>query len=553
MIKLFILILLVLISCNLNMSLFAQENGVIEEKKFPLESTSIAITSAIGTALGRADIALCKSVLTPSILKGDLGENIASKYFTKQFLLDNRNWQAVSPRFGRQGLDHVFIKYDKNGNPKGLMIGETKYGSSKLGMTKNGIQFGPKWSENNLVKLANRFYSILESPQIKLEGAPLRPHHELTFKLKSGVTVTFWRKGVNESWKYDGPADTLEDAKLQAQKTGKLIEGCGNGTISYRRKLFNVEKVGNNLKIKISEAENLIDKNSISKLPIIKEISIPWVKINKTINKTALEKEIARHLQSAEPHLPDNECNKYAKDLARNIPKLIANEKYLLVTKLRNDMAVAGLAGIGVDAIIQLVSGSNFDAGKLAFSGSVTAIGLLFGESLQMAMVKNNILRNSVKRIGVSSITGRTLFASNAVAIFANALYSYGEVAFGYSDLDTANRYAISGTFGVLGGIGAQVAVFSLVSTFATAGTGTAISSLSGAAATSATTAWLGGATVISGGTLVVVCVITSAAMYGFQWKNESDRIKCIQKLLEEYSKEEVMRKIVNNHFSEIR
>lgn len=553
MIKLLLLSFLVFIIFSFNVTIFAQEKELKKENEFPIENIAIATTSAIGTALGRADIALCKSVLTPNIIKGDLGENIASKYFTKQYLLDNGNWQAVSQKFGRQGLDHVFIKYDKNGNPRGLMVGETKYGSSKLGMTKDGIQGGSRWTNQRLIKLANRFYSISEPPQIKLMKAPLRPRHELTFKLKSGETATFWRKGANESWKYDGPADTLEDAKLQAQKTGRLIEGCGTGTITFRRRLFNVEKVGNQLKITIRDAENLIDKSSIPKLPIIKQIIIPWAKINNTVNKTAMQKEIAGHLKVSYPHMSDKECNNYAKSLAKDMPKLIENEKYLVAKKLRNDMGKAGLAGVGIDLLIQSISGSDIDVGKLAFSGGVTVISLGLGESMQIAMVKDNILRSAVKKIGFGSITARSLFASNVVAIFAVALYSYGESAFGYSDLSTANRITISGTLGKLGSMGVKAGVFSLVRTFATAGTGTAISSLSGAAARSAITTWLGGTTVVSGGTLFVFTVIPIAAMYGFQWKDENDKIKCTDKLLEAYSNEEVMRKIVNNHFSEIR
>lgn len=61
-----------------------------------------------------------------------------------------------------------------------------------------------------------------------------------------------------------------------------------------------------------------------------------------------------------------------------------------------------------------------------------------------------------------------------------------------------------TGLTGVVGAVGAgasaQAAALWGVSAFASAGTGTAISSLSGAAAQSATLAWLGGGTIASGG-----------------------------------------------------
>lgn len=62
-------------------------------------------------------------------------------------------------------------------------------------------------------------------------------------------------------------------------------------------------------------------------------------------------------------------------------------------------------------------------------------------------------------------------------------------------------RIGLAGGFGALGAAAsAQGAALWGVSTFAAAGTGTAISGLSGAAATNATLAWLGGGTLAAGG-----------------------------------------------------
>ncbi len=60
----------------------------------------------------------------------------------------------------------------------------------------------------------------------------------------------------------------------------------------------------------------------------------------------------------------------------------------------------------------------------------------------------------------------------------------------------TGGRIAVR----VAGGLGAPVAVSTLVASLGTASTGTAISALSGAAATKATIAWLGGGALAAGG-----------------------------------------------------
>lgn len=66
---------------------------------------------------------------------------------------------------------------------------------------------------------------------------------------------------------------------------------------------------------------------------------------------------------------------------------------------------------------------------------------------------------------------------------------------------------------GVVGGLGTPAAVSGLVATFGTAGTGTAISSLSGAAAANATLAWLGGGTLVAGGLGIAGGAIVVGAM----------------------------------------
>ena len=72
----------------------------------------------------------------------------------------------------------------------------------------------------------------------------------------------------------------------------------------------------------------------------------------------------------------------------------------------------------------------------------------------------------------------------------------------------------------VAGGVGAPAVVSTLVASLGTASTGTAISTLSGAAATKATLAWLGGGTLAAGGLgvaggAVVLSVIGVGGAYG--------------------------------------
>ncbi len=65
---------------------------------------------------------------------------------------------------------------------------------------------------------------------------------------------------------------------------------------------------------------------------------------------------------------------------------------------------------------------------------------------------------------------------------------------------------------GGAGGAGAAMGAWALVQTFGAAGTGTAISTLSGAAATNATLAWLGGGSMAAGSTVLASIAFVPAA-----------------------------------------
>ena len=78
-----------------------------------LGSSAIA---GISSALSNSDIALCKSMIYPPHLKGDYGEVIVGKIYLEQHLNKSGSWQSVSARFGRQGIDQIYIKYDTENN-----------------------------------------------------------------------------------------------------------------------------------------------------------------------------------------------------------------------------------------------------------------------------------------------------------------------------------------------------------------------------------------------------------------------------------------------------
>lgn len=108
-----------------------------------IRTASASATSSFSAMLSKTPLLLGKYHITGTTATlGTLGETIIENNSLTSFLNETGNWHTLSPRLGRQGLDHIFIKQDKMGRIRDLMIGETKYRNSQLGHTKDGIQMG---------------------------------------------------------------------------------------------------------------------------------------------------------------------------------------------------------------------------------------------------------------------------------------------------------------------------------------------------------------------------------------------------------------------------
>lgn len=110
-------------------------------------------------------------------------------------------------------------------------------------------------------------------------------------------------------------------------------------------------------------------------------------------------------------------------------------------------------------------------------------------------------------------------------------------------DTISAGETAINATKGVSAGLSTALGTWALVSTVGTASTGTAISSLSGAAATNAILAWFGGGSVAAGGggmaagTAILggIIVVPALALTGvFNHLNANKKIKEIEEKMKE-------------------
>jgi hypothetical protein len=204
---------------------------------------------------------------------------------------------------------------------------------------------------------------------------------------------------------------------------------------------------------------------------------------------------------------------------------------------------VAGvLVAVPLEIAAQLIETGQVDwqhvAGVGVLAGGSAAIGSTLGNATTLLLRTEAGYSASSAVAELVGLRSASHFANGVGGLVGGGttavLFAYGGYWLGYYDLQTANRSAVAGVAGVGVGTAASAVTLGLISTYATAGTGVAISSLSGASATSASLAWLGGGSVASGGLGVaggtvfltagagiVIIGVTAAVIYGFQVYDE--------------------------------
>lgn len=556
------------------LALFATSSAFADSsynKNLPLFKTmGSASISGISTALAGADVALCKSMIYPPHLRGDYGETIVGKFYLEQYLKRSGSWQSISARFGRQGIDQIYIKYDTLGRPRDIIVGEVKYGSSSIGTTKqDGIQIGRQWTEKRLVALGSRYLRAGSFEDIIIQERPskLNVRHQIEIDLGNGRKGIFWREDGRSQWKYEGRQEDLPLAQKKARSIGQFLKKAGENVIRVRRRIFEVKTDNDFLTIKIKDAKYLDSGISQTKIRG-KTMRIRLNSASGKLSNQALSEEIAKQLKRNLPYLSDNECRDYAQkivDKRTNVEdiRIPSNSfaKTVFATSLKAGTAGAIFA-LAVEAISQGLNGRLdyqrlFGNAALGFGavGAGTAVGQITTAAIIKSRIAHAALTETASSLGISSSFLGNAVGSSVGAGVSFIIFAYGGYLLGYYDSYTANKIAISGLIGAGGGTAAASGTMALVSSYAVAGTGTEISSLSGAAATNASLAWLGGGPIASGGggvaagtvalasvVTVTVIAVSAATMYCFHLYEQKEENKMLNLLLADYKKGDVFK-----------
>lgn len=183
---------------------------------------------------------------TMNNIRGDIGESIAERAFfggPEMAHSKKGSWVSVSPRDARQGIDHIFLLVDKkNGLPRSIILAESKYGSSQLGMSNYGKQMGASWIINNLTKIVDKYYDFAQSsdPIVRVESIPTGAKGMDVYFSKT-QRVTIWKSG-NRWYATDAKGITDKQLRVRAYSYGKYFEYVGNERAGTRNFLFRIEE-----------------------------------------------------------------------------------------------------------------------------------------------------------------------------------------------------------------------------------------------------------------------------------------------------------------------
>jgi hypothetical protein len=531
---------------------FALAGSVVGESTDSRVATGIVGASSVSavSVLNRMDVAFSRGVVCGANgIRGELGERLASSVVSKQ-LAESGNWLPIgggAMKFGQKnGLDLIYVKFDSQGNPCGLMTAEVKWNTSRGGVNVDGSVQGTKdYNEARLVPLAKRYQKCATTvQQCKRMPSGIKDNHKLAVRLKNGQDRFVWRReGV---WYADCDPSELAEVKSQMQKTGAYVAKRA-ATGDYRRRWIRVSPDGDDIVITFKYARGLDKGLSEANLNLVKREGKDGVLRLKNALKGPMPADmkewIADKIGKEFPGLSKEDVN-YLADEVRSMKVEDALRRHNIRKAVLKGAAAATAVSMAFDLGFQVLSGEPINWGQTAIAGVSGLASYGTGVGLTHALMKSPLMAQLAKSLNCST----RVFSSVGSSFGAGAVFSvaYPTLMYltGYMDATTAVRTGIAGVVGAGASAVATTGAMAAVGAYGTASTGTAIASLSGAAAQNATLAWFGGGAasaggfgtaggvvVLTAGVAIVAIAVTAVVMYGFQLWDAHQNAKDISDL----------------------
>lgn len=464
-------------------------------------------------------------------IRGDVGEAVVDRVILNSTdfapSASKGSWVSVAPRFGRTGIDLLYLRVNKNGLPNDMIVCEVKYGSSQLGITKNGQQMGPDWIKNQMSKICKRYMELANSSQPIVRGkkVPVGISNSLDVYLSKTQKVTLWEE--NGYWHTDADGEVTDvQLRTRSRTYGKFFSSAGAGVVKTRNFLSRVNESPNGDYVvtmsRLSEDGNIRSSYEI----LVRREFIKKGGVDLKVLKAAFKRKY--------PSWRDERIAYEAKMVGRVVSnkELVnaQNARDAALKEIRNSsLASAGIAG-ALSFAFQL-GAEAYEHGADFKSYDYTAISIATVKGAAVAGVSSYVGQRTAlwltSSCGFSSSMAKMIGGSASGLIIAAG--SYGDCLLGNKSWKEGSVEAGIGAASMLAGHYAAAGVSSWLAGSAVAA-GTATAASAGAAGTTAAAGTAGAASagaVGGGGFLVAAAPFAAAvaagavvAWAGYEWYN---------------------------------
>lgn len=447
---------------------------------------------------------------TSNFIKGELLERSTHRIINSGFLDRNStDWNLLTPhRVGRAGIDSLFIKIDSQNRLRDLMIVEAKFGTSKLGMTRDGQQMSASWTKPRIARTAQQYRQI--ATELKtgvISWNSTGSDRSIALPVRRGEVAYISHTGKRLC--VQGSSGNMGRAMLakQANRIASFLDAVSADSISSRSRVIHLSGKGDIWSFGLDKLDSTsgrtlgqtVIKGRFSELP-------PQVR--------GLLKNQLIALIEEKYGLPPDETRIIAEKICSN-PRLLSDLQTTpkMSWKIGIDIgmfnAAAGAAAIAV--LLELgrsvISSKHVDFKRLTKVGMASAgsaaLGYYVGSQVYSRLLTTATGQRIASLLPLRNAAGSTV--GGVAALGAGVASALGFALIGYlTGLLTereAKITAVAGVAGAAGGVLFTTGLLGAATSFGVAGTGVPIAQLTGIAATKAGLAWLGGGTVASGGT----------------------------------------------------
>ena len=522
---------------------------------------------------------------------GDFAEALMRNYYSSGADLSaTKTWYSLehgnfaikngSPSYkpgAKQGFDGLFMQFDADGNPSGIMAVESKFGNAKLRKTSNsGKQMSDVWVRDRTKATAIGYREMADN--ISKNGITLTKNLPNSIEniteipISNRETALLWQRNGHYYLYSENETVSVEDLKISIRKIEQILQGAADGKIVVRKILLKVGVVNNKFQVKLVPLDN--NANEIpGKEQIIKTLSGGYASLSPQ-NQKLIRESVIEAIRLQKYKFPNGDKIAVKDfDLAVKQNKVEDFIKKYNVEKPRFawDVAgktslTAGLYGGGLALAFSLtsklwatwVNGEDFDyigiAKDTGLGFASASVGTMAGMGVNyLIQSSSQATLNALSTLGVTEILGGT-----ASGLIASAIFSYGHALLSGGSFRDGNRMMLTGTaataVGALAswGIGSAVSLWNaantvvtvttvpmysfipsaLVSYFPSLGTSLVTTTTSGFAIGT-----MGTTILVTGGTMAVAMAVTALGSYGWSLLDENSRMERLHLLIDAYEK----------------